>query len=256
MNVTILSSGSSGNATLIQHQGLNLLLDCGCSFKNLKEKLDKVECDIKSLDYVFISHEHVDHVRAIEQISKKLDSKLVMSKGTYLALKDKYTLDEDKIKIVGHLESFTIETLSIGSLLLSHDANEPLLFVFKHSSAKFWFFHDSGYMPTKYFSLLKNPTLMIIESNYDVEMLLNSQKYPHYLKMRIHGDDGHLSNDQTFGYVQNLIGSNTKEIIIAHVSENNNDEEIITNLYDDFAQENDIKVSISKQRQIMETRRL
>lgn len=111
-------------------------------------------------------------------------------------------------------------------------------------------------MPQKYYKILKNPSLMVIESNYDVAMLLDSNKYPHYLKMRIHGDSGHLSNDQAYEYVQNLVGSNTKEIIVAHVSENNNDENILNNMYADFENENKVKVSISKQREMMETRRL
>lgn len=256
MKVTILSSGSSGNATLIEHENVKMLLDCGCSYKNLKQRLEEVNCDIKTISYVFISHEHIDHVRAIEQISKHLDVVIVMSQGTLSALTSKYEINNDKLKIVKHFSSFEIKNIKIGSLLLSHDANEPLLFVFKNNHSKFWFFHDSGYMPEKYFNILKNPTLMIIESNYDVKMLLNSNKYPHYLKMRIHGDDGHLSNEQTYNYVSNLVGNNTKEIIIAHVSENNNKEEIIHNLYKEFILQKNVKLSISKQKQIMKTRSL
>lgn len=254
MKVTILSSGSSGNATLIEHDNISILLDCGCSYKNLKQKFLDVDKKIEDLNYVFISHEHVDHVRGIEQVMKNLDVTIFMSSGTKIALSEKYTLNLEKIKYLNHLEQISLKTLNVGSLKLSHDASEPMLYVFKHNSAKFWFFHDSGYMPQKYFKILQNPTLMVMESNYDVKMLLDSKKYPHYIKMRIHSDIGHLSNDQAFDYINKLVGNNTKEVILAHVSENNNSEQIIENMYQNLAQEKKVKFSISKQKQIMKTR--
>lgn len=137
MNVTILSSGSSGNATLIEYQDYAILLDCGVSFKNLKTKFNEINKNINDLDYVFISHEHSDHVRGLEQIMKHLDVKVVMSQGTGEALKTKYNLVEEKISYLGHLQKMQIATLDVGALSLSHDANDPMLYVFKHDEAKF-----------------------------------------------------------------------------------------------------------------------
>lgn len=255
MEVTILSSGSSGNATLIEHNEVKILLDCGVSFKNLKQRFEDIDKDIHSLDYVFISHEHIDHMRGLEQIIKRLDVKVYMSNGTKEALLQKVK-DIEKVDTISHLEQLSIDELMVGALSLSHDAFEPMLYIFKHDQAKFWFFHDSGYMPTKYFNILKNPTLMVMESNYDVQMLLNSTKYPHSTKMRIHSDYGHLSNEQAFSYINELIGEKTKEVIIAHVSENNNKIDIINDLYSDMKKEKEVEISISEQRKIMKTRKL
>lgn len=255
MNVTILSSGSSGNATLIEHNDITILLDCGMSFKKLKQKFIEANRDINEVNYVFISHEHIDHVRGLSQIIKHLDVKIYMSNGTLNVLKDSLG-DLNKIELISHLGQLTFDDLMIGALSLSHDAVEPMLFVFKHESAKFWFFHDSGYMPSKYFNILKNPSLMVMESNYDIEMLLESTKYPYKTKMRIHSDYGHLSNDQAYTYIDELIGTNTKEVIIAHVSENNNKIDLIEELYKEIEIKYNVKISISEQRKIMETRSL
>lgn len=249
MKVTILSSGSSGNATLIEVNNLLFLLDCGISYKNLSEKMEISGYNINDLTHVFISHEHIDHIKGLKQLVKKQDIEIIMSNGTFEYVKPSYEIPN--LKLVSHLEQIKINDVLVGCLGLSHDSNEPMLYVFKFKKSKFWFFHDSGYMPQKYFNILANPTLMVIESNYDFAMLQSSKKYPHHIKMRIHSDYGHLSNDQAYNYVNQLVGKNTKEVIIAHVSENNNDVIKINELYKDFKE---IKVSISEQKNIMETR--
>lgn len=109
-------------------------------------------------------------------------------------------------------------------------------------------------MPQKYYKYLENPTLLVIESNYDTNLLLNSTKYPYNTKMRINSDVGHLSNDQAYKYIMDLFGIKTKEIILAHISENNNNFNILNIMYKEFIEKSNIKVTYTHQKTKLEKR--
>ena len=120
----------------------------------------------------------------------------------------------------------SINDLEVKTFKTSHDASDSLGFILKNNNQELVYITDTGYINSKNHELLKNKDCYIIESNHDVSMLMNNPHYPHHIKIRILSDKGHLSNGATANYLEKFIGSNTKYIILAHISETNNTKEL------------------------------
>ena len=116
--------------------------------------------------------------------------------------------------------------ITIRSVKLSHDVADIKGYIIEEGKSSFVYITDTGYIREKDFDLLKNKTLYVFESNHDVEKLMDNPNYPHHVKIRILSDKGHLSNIDSSKYMAKFIGSNTKFVILAHLSEQNNTEEL------------------------------
>lgn len=215
MKITILASGSKGNSTLIETENKNILIDVGLPLSNLEKRLER---SMPKIDILIITHTHVDHIKGIKSILKK--QKPII-----------YTLEnnlEEKIEdtnLITHEKTFEEDNLLINLFELSHDV--PCLGVYlKERDNELIYITDTGYIKEKLLKKYKNKTIYIIESNYEEEMLI-SGSYPFYLKQRIRSDRGHISNEDTCRYLKTLIGDKTKYICLAHLSEENNDPEIV-----------------------------
>lgn len=215
MKITILASGSKGNSTLIETENKNILIDVGLPLSNLEKRLER---SMPKIDILIITHTHVDHIKGIKSILKK--QKPII-----------YTLEnnlEEKIEdpsLIIHEKTFEEDDFLINLFELSHDV--PCLGVYlKEKDNELIYITDTGYIKEKLLKKYKNKTIYIIESNYEEEMLI-SGSYPFYLKQRIRSDRGHISNEDTCRYLKTLIGDKTKYICLAHLSEENNDPEIV-----------------------------
>ena len=136
---------------------------------------------------------------------------------------------EAKLNIVNQVyinKPIILDTLTITPIKTSHDAADSHGYLFEENGTSVVYITDTGYINSKYHLLLQNHSMYIFESNHDVEKLMNNTKYPHYLKMRIISDKGHLSNKDSAYYLSNFIGDKTKYIVLAHLSEENNDPEL------------------------------
>ena len=215
MKITVLSSGSKGNATLIETKTKNILIDAGITLKDLESRIDK---DNINIDIIFITHSHGDHTKGLKQIYNKYKSVV-------------YTRNEDVIAKgfcpTSYLEEIlTIDSLEINSFNLSHDsACVGFKIKDKDTKKELIYITDTGYINKKILDQIENKDVYIIESNHDVELLRNG-KYPFILQQRILSDKGHLSNKDCCKYLSKLIGNKTSYIILAHLSEENNTEEI------------------------------
>ena len=215
MKITILASGSKGNSTLIETENKNILIDVGLPLSNLKKRLER---NMPKIDILIITHTHIDHIKGIKSILKK--QKPII-----------YTLEnnlEEKIEdtnLITHEKTYEEDELIINLFELSHDV--PCLGVYlKEKDNELIYITDTGYIKEKLLKKYKNKTIYIIESNYEEEMLI-SGSYPFYLKQRIRSDRGHISNEDTCRYLKTLIGDKTKCICLAHLSEENNNPEIV-----------------------------
>ncbi len=221
MLVSVLESGSKGNCTLIKGKEANLLIDAGGTLKYIEEKLNENELSIDKINYILISHSHSDHTNALQSIIKKAHPTIIVSELMY---KDLGFLKRYE-NVMYMQDSFNLDDLQIETIKTSHDTTDSRGFIITEGNSSIVQITDTGYLNQKYFNKLKNKNLYIMESNHNIEMLMHG-RYPKWLKARVASDVGHLSNESSAYYLSKLIGENTKKVILAHLSEENNTPEI------------------------------
>ncbi len=217
MLVSVLASGSKGNSTLIQTKTANFLIDAGSNAKNINEKLKENNLTLSDINYILISHTHADHTSALKVITNKYKPTIILSEVMYNDLD--YLKDYDNILFLK--DNLKLDGVIIENIKTSHDASDSRGYIITEDSSSIVQITDTGYINQKYFDELKNKNLYIMESNHNLEMLMNG-RYPKWLKARVASDVGHLSNESSAFYLSKLIGSNTKKVILAHLSEENN----------------------------------
>ena len=216
MIVRVLASGSKGNCTYVETKSHKVLIDIGTSSLQIEKKLIEIGVEPNKIDSVFVTHAHKDHVAGINVFYKKYRPNIYLTDNickeanlkidNYINLFDEIQLDELKVIVVP----------------TSHDAKDSRGYILEEKDKSMVYMTDTGYINEKYDKLLKNRSIYVMESNHDVEMLMNNEHYPHYLKMRILGDEGHLSNKDSALYLSKYIGKNTEKVFLAHLSEHNN----------------------------------
>lgn len=248
MLVSVLASGSEGNATFIKTKNKKILIDLGMNNKYITSKLEEIGENPDEIDYVFLTHTHKDHIGAMKVFFKKntpivfLDEKM-LPELSFMEDYPNLIFDEGPL----HFEGLTVEIIKT-----SHDAPGSRAYIFREDSSSCVYITDTGYINQKYFKQLSNLSLYIFESNHDVEMLMHGT-YPTWLKKRIRNDEGHLSNNQCAFYLSKFIGPDTKEVILAHLSKENNDPNLAIDtlkesLIDNEIEFNNIKVAKQNER--------
>lgn len=222
MKVRVLSSGSKGNTTYIETKEAKILIDCGNSSKYILTKLNEMNINPNEIDAILITHVHSDHIKGLQVLTKHLNSVVYMTEKMYPYL--------DYIKNYSFIEGNTIKIkdIEVEVIKTSHDAEDSVGYIINNDNKSVVYITDTGYINKKYFKTLKNRNIYIFESNHDIEML-NNGRYPFELRQRILSDKGHLSNYDSAKYLSEFIGDNTEKIILAHLSEENNTEELALN---------------------------
>ena len=215
MKVVVLSSGSKGNTTYIESGDTKILIDLGNSCKYVKDKLDIIGVEAKDIDAIFLTHTHADHIKGLKVFTKRFGTKVYLTKGMLedLDYLENYSIINDKI--------IEFKNIVLDIIKTSHDAKDPVGYIINGNNKSIVYITDTGYINQKYFDLLSNRDIYILESNHDIEML-NNGPYPFHLRQRILGDKGHLSNYDSSKYLSTFLGSRTKYIVLAHLSEENN----------------------------------
>lgn len=220
MRFSVLASGSKGNCTYLETDKQKILIDMGTTTKYIENTLIELGIEPNSIDSIFITHDHKDHISALNVFLKKYHPNIYMTKKLKEALDSKIKIDN----FIPLEDNFNIGELKLNVIKTSHDASDSVGFIFETINSSLVYITDTGYINVKYFDSLKNKKTYIFESNHDVEMLMNG-KYRYDLKVRILGDRGHLSNEMSSNYLSTFIGDETKYIVLAHLSEENNTEE-------------------------------
>ncbi len=225
MKITVLASGSKGNATYIETAQTKLLIDAGISHRQLRSKLLENNIHLTTLDAVFISHEHTDHTKGLVNILKQTQATLYTTEKTYVHLVSKTTYDlADAPFVPVHPDQpLRIHDLTIDAIRISHDAVDTLGFIVYNGHKKLVHMTDIGYLPVEDYPKIENAETYVFESNYDVSLLFSSNR-PYYLKRRIDSIKGHLSNADSAYHLSRIIGHKTRRIILAHPSEECNTE--------------------------------
>lgn len=215
MRVRVLSSGSKGNTTYIECNNTRILIDAGNSCKYIVDKLKEIGLNGKDIDAIFMTHTHSDHIKGLKMFAHRFNPLIFVTEGM---IKELDFLDNYEVI---DKNSFMFKDLDIDIVKTSHDAPGSVGYVISGDDKSIVYITDTGYINNKYFDLLRNRDLYIMESNHDIEML-NNGRYPFRLRQRILSDKGHLSNYDASRYLSNFIGDKTKYIVLAHLSEENN----------------------------------
>ena len=218
MRVSVLSSGSKGNTTYIETENAKILIDLGNTAKYVKEKLEDINVNPKDIDAILITHTHVDHVGGLKVFASRYNIPVYVTNIMLEALDylSNYRLLSDE---------FDIKDIHVTAIKTSHDAPDSRGYIVSNNGKSIVYITDTGYINKKYFDVLSNRNLYIMESNHDVEMLTNGS-YPFNIRKRILSDKGHLSNYDSAKYLSSFIGDNTKYVLLAHLSHDNNTEEL------------------------------
>ena len=215
----IIASGSKGNATIVVSNKSVLLIDMGITLKRLEEGLKEINLSLKDITGALFTHNHTDHISGIKFISPKI---MYALEGT---------LPSSLPNVVNLYEPFLIGDFTITPFKTSHDAINPCGYLIKDAEESLVYMTDTGVFIEDNLPLVKNPTYLIIESNHDIKMLLATNR-TFELKNRILSEYGHLCNEDSAIAAISIIGDKTKEITLAHLSEEANTPETALEAYE------------------------
>ena len=223
-NFCSLYSGSSGNSSLIQSDNTNILVDAGESAKKIVNALSSINVSMESIDAIVVTHEHLDHVKSIGTLSKKYNIPVYATEKTWLAMPNQSAkIDKRYQRFFSSSTKFSIGDLDISPFSIPHDAADPCGFNISNSNRQLSIATDLGHITPELLSNISNSSFILLESNYDPEILKFS-KYPYYLKHRISGEYGHLSNIDAGKIISKLSSTNKnlKSVMLGHLSRENN----------------------------------
>lgn len=216
------SSGSSGNSYLVKTESTAILIDAGISGKKIFEGLAESETLFENVKGLMITHEHIDHVKSLSVVTKKLPNiNAYANENTWTMLESKVETQKRKTFVTG--EKFTVGDIEVKSFNISHDAIEPVGFSFYCGLNQISIVTDTGHITEEIFKEIITADILILESNHDVNML-KMCRYPWNVKQRILGKMGHLSNEDAGSLLCRILGENNKKrhVLLAHLSKENN----------------------------------
>lgn len=228
MKLCSIASGSSGNCIYVGSNQTNLLVDAGVSAKRIENGLSGIDIKPDMLQGILITHEHSDHVSGLGILARKYHLPIYATYETARSIsriKSLGEIPEELFHYVKPNEPFLINDISVEPFSTSHDASNPVCYTMRAEGQKIGIATDLGKYDDYIVSMLENSELLLIEANHDVNMLMVG-KYPYYLKQRILGDRGHLSNDTSADLISRLIHPGLQHILLAHLSKENNYEEL------------------------------
>ena len=217
-----LFSGSSGNAVYVGCGNTHLLVDAGVSGTRVLTELRRVGVNPCELTAILTTHEHNDHIKGVGILSRKLRVPVYATRGTWAGMQGKIGAVEDRLCCVVEAgQDFYLGDLNILPFTTPHDANEPVGFCFEHRGARFALATDLGSVKKGWMNCIRGCDAVLLESNYDPDML-ETGSYPYELKRRIASAHGHLCNDDAGRCAVELIEAGARQIILGHLSKENN----------------------------------
>ena len=230
--ITSLNSGSNGNCYYIGSEKEAILVDAGISCREIEKRMKRLGLHMQKVKAVFVSHEHSDHIKGIQTLAKKYQLRVYITAATLFhsgCIIDKHLI----------VPFFANEPIVIGNLTATafpkvHDASDPYSFIVGCAGIKVGIFTDIGEPCNHVIKYFKECHAAFLEANYDDEMLDNGN-YPYYLKKRIKGGKGHLSNKQALELFKAHKPAFMSHLLLSHLSKNNNCPNLVQKLFDQHA---------------------
>ena len=224
MRLCSIASGSSGNCIYAGSDSTHILVDVGISGKRTEAGLNELDISMRDIDGIFITHEHADHIAGLGVLSRKYEIPIYATNGTIEAIKQCSSVGEipdDLFCPICADEKIIIKDLVCNPMRISHDAAEPVAYRISHGKKKVAIVTDLGNYNDYTVESLKGMDALLLEANHDVRML-QVGPYPYYLKQRILGDRGHLSNERAGQLLSCLLHDKLQAVVLGHLSKENN----------------------------------
>lgn len=244
-----LYSGSSGNCSLVQTDTTKILIDAGESTKKITEALISLDINPNNIDGIIITHEHLDHTKGLGNFSKKYDTAVYANKETWNAMPKQAEKISNKNINYFTFDDFYIGDIKIKAFPIPHDAANPCGFNLYNKNKKMSLVTDVGHINSEIITNLKDSSFLLLESNYEPEVLKCSP-YPYNLKKRIEGPNGHLSNIDAGKVISYLSSHGLKNVMLGHLSKENNFPElayktVVNELIENNVTENIVSLNIA-----------
>ena len=215
----VLGSGSSGNSVAIWDDESLFLIDAGFSCKETVRRLDLAGLDANDIEAILLSHEHSDHIIGARVLHKRFSPRVLSTEPVHEWLDLKYAVITEPELEPGRIQK--IGNFKVTPFDVPHDASQTVGFKVQNNGKKLIVATDLGHVTARLRQKFQDADALVLESNHDVQMLKDG-KYPYFLKKRILGKQGHLSNEQSAEVLANVISEKTKHISLAHLSQDNN----------------------------------
>lgn len=247
MNFTVIASGSSGNCYFIESNGNYIFVDAGATLTSIKKAIGKNNLDSGKSVSLFITHEHTDHISGILPLISCFNPKVYTSKATARALIAK-GVDSNIVYGIDANITYDFTDFALMPFDTIHDAVQPFGFRFDFGGNIFSIATDFGIITDEIFKAIEESNILLVESNYEEELLKKNKKYPDYLKRRILSKEGHLSNKDAFYLLAELSKRKLQRCFLGHVSENNNDYDILEKYADAADNMFNVQTSVLRQK--------
>ena len=238
MQFHVLASGSKGNCFVLCDGEDTIVIDCGSTKRHLTHSFHSIDIDYKSVSALLLTHSHGDHVSQL---------KLFQQQKIYAPFD---LTVEYQGEMVTPYEDFMVGKFRVLPLPLSHDIGLTVGYVIQSEKEKLVYITDTGYIRSQDYKWIENADYYIMESNHDIELLMKSRR-PYQVKQRILSAIGHLSNEDCTDILCEIIGTKTKEIILAHISEEANTHEKALHICQKKISQKEIKIRCAKQFEIL-----
>lgn len=219
-----LASGSSGNSYFVGNASMGILIDAGIGVRTIRKHLKDMGMDFTNIWGVFVTHDHADHIRAVGNIGEKYNVPIYSTKNIHEGINKNYGVTQKlshsrRFFEIG--EPICIGDFQISAFPVSHDATESVGYSIVYQEKRITFATDLGYIDSHTGAQLVDSDYLILEANYDEEMLQKG-RYPDHLKKRIIAQTGHLGNEQTAQFIAQNYTNRWKKIFLCHLSKDNN----------------------------------
>lgn len=224
MRLCSIASGSSGNCIYVGSDATHLLVDVGISGRKAESGLNYLGLTGKDIDGILITHEHADHINGLGIMARKYGIPVYATRGTIQALREISSLGEMDASLFHEVradEKLVIKDLTVNPMSISHDAAEPVAYRVSYGRRKVAVCTDLGHFTDYTVECLRGMDALLLEANHDVNML-QVGRYPYYLKQRILGDRGHLSNENSGRLLSRVLHDGVQAVLLGHLSRENN----------------------------------
>jgi len=224
MRLCSIASGSSGNCIYVGTDATHLLVDVGISKKKVEMGLRALDLSLHDIDGILVTHEHADHVSGLGVLVRKRDIPVYATGGTIRKIRETKSLGDipaDLFREIREDESFIVKDMTVAPMRISHDAAQPVAYRFRYEGKSVGIVTDLGTYYDYTVECLRGMDALLLEANHDVRML-ETGPYPYYLKRRILGEKGHLSNELSGRLLARVLHDHLKAVVLGHLSKENN----------------------------------
>jgi phosphoribosyl 1,2-cyclic phosphodiesterase len=225
---TSLSSGSQGNALVVQTLDATFMVDCGLGLRDVEERLSRRQLALCDLDFIIVTHEHADHVGGVVKLARAADCPVLASHGTLAAMGADHWKNVTTHALCPH-RPLGLQGLHLNPIVVPHDAREPIALEVSFKGRRFAMVTDLGCATSYLLERLKGLDALVLEFNHDRDMLMNGS-YPSSLKTRVGGSSGHLSNKEAADILSQTASDSLQVVVAAHLSQQNNSPDLVETL--------------------------